>query len=531
MPAPPRADRSRRARGPRRRPRHRRRRALFAAIDGGARLWSRVASGGDRLRSRSTRGVPRTATRVRPGACRAAARGAAARPRARPGRGLSDRAPCGSRGRHGAAGSPTAWGGSLGAAVGADGAADVAATARGRGAGVVVVGSAPRGLAGAAAAAARGATSAGPWWTLLATPLAGDAMADFFIGGLWDLLRGGATSRQPSPADLGRRYRGAAGRQSRSAGVPRAAARGARSRCPARRRLCPARPGRAGAASSCATPLAAGDRRSAEAFDLAGAARDVLLDAVAGALAFPAPLDAPMQSAFPPESYWRGETHRLSRSSRQPACGSSRKGARRRTSGDAHRDRRLERRRSSRPRARRVASARTAWRVPRVGGSGGGARRGRSACGLVRSCVRCAARPQPGRRAGCRGRVRRAVGSLASVERTGRSRVRGRLPAVHRTGRRRQRRRVVARTGRAQRGVRLLSRVRLRRFLSAPLVSCRNCSASSSSLLGECFGSRLPNFGRGTPSSERPPWPSRGGRRRCRCRRSSFRTNSPAFRE
>jgi hypothetical protein len=54
----------------------------------------------------------------------------------------------------------------------------------------------------------------------------------------------------------------------------------------------------------------AGDRRSAEAFDLAGVARDQTMHAVAGALALPVACDpAPIQ--FAPESYWRGETHRL----------------------------------------------------------------------------------------------------------------------------------------------------------------------------------------------------------------------------
>jgi hypothetical protein len=55
---------------------------------------------------------------------------------------------------------------------------------------------------------------------------------------------------------------------------------------------------------------AAVERRSSEAVDLAGAARDVLLDALAGALAVPGVTDSPF-IAFAPESYWRGETHRL----------------------------------------------------------------------------------------------------------------------------------------------------------------------------------------------------------------------------
>jgi hypothetical protein len=46
----------------------------------------------------------------------------------------------------------------------------------------------------------------GPWWAVLATPFSGEAMADYFIGGLWDLLRGGANVTRPARTDLSRRY-------------------------------------------------------------------------------------------------------------------------------------------------------------------------------------------------------------------------------------------------------------------------------------------------------------------------------------
>jgi hypothetical protein len=52
------------------------------------------------------------------------------------------------------------------------------------------------------------------------------------------------------------------------------------------------------------------DRRSSEAVDLAGAGRDHLLDALAAAMSLPAATD-PHLVRFSPESYWRGETHRL----------------------------------------------------------------------------------------------------------------------------------------------------------------------------------------------------------------------------
>jgi len=54
----------------------------------------------------------------------------------------------------------------------------------------------------------------------------------------------------------------------------------------------------------------AADARRAEVFDLAGVARDHLPDAVAGALSVPG-LTECATAVFSPESYWRGETHRL----------------------------------------------------------------------------------------------------------------------------------------------------------------------------------------------------------------------------
>jgi hypothetical protein len=150
----------------------------------------------------------------------------------------------------------------------------------------------------------------GPWWTLLATPLAGDVTAAFFVGGLWDLLRGGANVRQPSAPELSRRY---AELLADNLGQP-----GFRELMfvvhdlDAHRDVVFAlletavRPGfflRKSAGSL--------ERRSSEAVDLAGASRDVLLQALGGALAIPGVTDAPFVS-FAPESYWRGETHRLS---------------------------------------------------------------------------------------------------------------------------------------------------------------------------------------------------------------------------
>jgi hypothetical protein len=150
----------------------------------------------------------------------------------------------------------------------------------------------------------------GAWWTLLATPMAAETTAQFFIGGLWDLLRGGANVRRPSSADLSRRY---AELLAENLGQPGfrellLVAHDVDARHdvvfallePEARRTFFSR-----------KPAPALERRSSEAVDLAGASRDVLLDALAGALAIPGVTDAPF-IGFARESYWRGETHRLS---------------------------------------------------------------------------------------------------------------------------------------------------------------------------------------------------------------------------
>ena len=156
---------------------------------------------------------------------------------------------------------------------------------------------------------ARHAQRGGLWWGLLASPLDGAATAAFFIGGLWDLLRGGAHVRQPSPVDLSRRY---AELLAENLGQP-----GFRELILVAHDL-DARQDAVFAilAAECRrsffrhSPSPLGEPRASSALDLAGAARDVLLDAFAGAIAIPGATDAPMLT-FAPESYWRGETHRI----------------------------------------------------------------------------------------------------------------------------------------------------------------------------------------------------------------------------
>jgi hypothetical protein len=149
----------------------------------------------------------------------------------------------------------------------------------------------------------------GPWWTLLATPFSAEATARYFVTGLWNLLRGGANVRQPRRPDLSRRY---AELLADNLGQP-----GFRELLflahdldarhdmifalldPAWRRTFFAR----------RAPDDGADRPG-DAVDLAGAAREVLLDAIAAATSLPGVTEPPLIT-FAPESHWRGETHRL----------------------------------------------------------------------------------------------------------------------------------------------------------------------------------------------------------------------------
>ena len=160
-----------------------------------------------------------------------------------------------------------------------------------------------------ASAPARRELSGGVWWTVLGAPLTATPAIDYFITGLWDLLRGGARVTQPPRADLSRRY---AELLADNLGQP-----GFRELLivahdlDARQDLVFALLGRDWRRPFFLRRQTTGlDRRSAEAVDLAGAARDHVLDAVAGALTLPVATDAQL-IGFAPESYWRGETHRL----------------------------------------------------------------------------------------------------------------------------------------------------------------------------------------------------------------------------
>ena len=146
-------------------------------------------------------------------------------------------------------------------------------------------------------------------WRLLGAPLSARGMFDRTLAELWNLIRGAAAVAAPAPRELGRRY---VELLSDNLGQP-----GFRELLmtvhdlDARRDVVfallspPYRPrffGRPGA------PESAG--RYLEAFDLFGASREHAFDALAAALALPVATE-PQLVTFSAEGPWRGETHRL----------------------------------------------------------------------------------------------------------------------------------------------------------------------------------------------------------------------------
>jgi hypothetical protein len=144
-------------------------------------------------------------------------------------------------------------------------------------------------------------------WAILGAPLEGASAADHFTTGLWDLLRGGTALKTPHSEDLSRRFSELLNENLSQPGFSELLLTvhdlDARRdlvfglvREPYRRTLFP--------------PPGGGSVRRAEAFDLAGLARDHLVDVIRAAVSVPG-LTEPALARFAPDSYWRGEVHRL----------------------------------------------------------------------------------------------------------------------------------------------------------------------------------------------------------------------------
>ncbi|MFN2444265.1 MAG: patatin-like phospholipase family protein [Vicinamibacterales bacterium] len=144
-------------------------------------------------------------------------------------------------------------------------------------------------------------------WALLGAPLDSSRAVAHFTTGIWDLLRGGGAITPPRARELSRRFcdlltdnLGQPGFRELLLVVHDLDARRdlvfGLVREPFRRALFP--------------PPTAPSTRRAEGFDLAGLAREHLLDPLRAALSVPG-LTEPALVPFGADTYWRGEVHRL----------------------------------------------------------------------------------------------------------------------------------------------------------------------------------------------------------------------------
>jgi hypothetical protein len=149
-------------------------------------------------------------------------------------------------------------------------------------------------------------STGGWWWDILGTPLDAVPARQALVDAIWQLIRGAAGPGRVEPRVVGRRY---ADVLSESLGQP-----GFRELITVATDLDSRRdivvsflrePYR----SSFLTPRDGRDRR-AEVLDLAGFGREHGLEVVTAALTPPVGFD-PALVTFGPDSYWRGETHRL----------------------------------------------------------------------------------------------------------------------------------------------------------------------------------------------------------------------------
>ena len=147
------------------------------------------------------------------------------------------------------------------------------------------------------------------WWRIIGAPLSSSAAARTVLDTLWQLVGGAGGARRPGPVDLSRVYTellrdniGQPGFRELLLTVHD---------LDMRRDLVFALVGdRYRRDFFCASEAAGGDRRLAEGFDLAGVSRDHLIGAVQAAVALPVATEVRLME-FPAESYWCGEVHRV----------------------------------------------------------------------------------------------------------------------------------------------------------------------------------------------------------------------------
>jgi hypothetical protein len=150
----------------------------------------------------------------------------------------------------------------------------------------------------------------GPWWwRAIPAPLSAETAIAHAWRAMWDLVRGAASVRLPSHVDLARRYTELLGENLGQPGFRELVI--VAHDVDAGRDLVFAMVADARRRDLVRRPLVQDtEARRAEVVDLGGIARDHLSDALAAALTVPIATDL-RDVHFAPDSYWRGETHRL----------------------------------------------------------------------------------------------------------------------------------------------------------------------------------------------------------------------------
>ena len=145
-------------------------------------------------------------------------------------------------------------------------------------------------------------------WRLFGAPLSADSLVDRCAGDLWNLIRGAAPIVLPGRRDLARKYVELLAENQGQPGFRELLI--AVHDMDARRDLVFAHLAQARRGRFFSRAIPEPGARQVEAFDLSGVARDHVLDALSGAVAVPLATE-PHLVQFSAEGPWRGEAHRL----------------------------------------------------------------------------------------------------------------------------------------------------------------------------------------------------------------------------
>jgi Patatin-like phospholipase len=146
------------------------------------------------------------------------------------------------------------------------------------------------------------------WWRIVGAPLSAAGTARAVSSGLWQLVGGAAGARRPGPVELSRAYTELLRENLGQPGF-RELLLTAHDLDMRRDFVFAMLDDRHRRDFFRSSDGPGGDRRLAESFDLAGVSRDHLVDAALAGISLPVATEV-QEIGFPPESYWCGEVHR-----------------------------------------------------------------------------------------------------------------------------------------------------------------------------------------------------------------------------